>query len=216
MWNRCEGGPALLNLISGVVNPSAQLSVSWPRSVGGIGSQTPYLQQFALHYRETYQEEPTSPLFRFGYGMSYSNFSVGQPRLVSSQGQLIRDAIAPNDTVHVHVNLTNQQGPAGVAVVQLYFQQATAPVIRYYQQLIGYRLTRVEQGGVQDVMFELKVQDLAYWDNLEAGHLPGEPGWQLGVKGRETTFTLMVGLSAAECNGSGSCDLQSVPLVVLP
>ena len=44
-----EGGPALFNLLSGVVNPSGHLSVAWPRSVGGIGSQVPYLQQFALH-----------------------------------------------------------------------------------------------------------------------------------------------------------------------
>ena len=46
-----EGGPALFSLLSGEVNPSAKLSVAWPRSVGGIGSQVPYLQQFALHYR---------------------------------------------------------------------------------------------------------------------------------------------------------------------
>lgn len=61
-----EGGPALFNLLGGAVNPSGRLSVAWPRSVGGIGSQVPYLQQFALHYREQYQDEPTTPLFRFG------------------------------------------------------------------------------------------------------------------------------------------------------
>ena len=54
-----EGGPALFNLLTGTVNPSARLSVAWPRSVGGIGSQVPYLQQYALHYREQYQDEPT-------------------------------------------------------------------------------------------------------------------------------------------------------------
>ena len=55
-----EGGPALFNLLSGVVNPSGHLSVAWPRSVGGIGSQVPYLQQFALHCKTVMRV-----LFRF-------------------------------------------------------------------------------------------------------------------------------------------------------
>jgi hypothetical protein len=82
-----EGGPALFNLLGGAVNPSAHLSVAWPRSVGGIGSQVPYLQQFALHYREQYQDEPTTPLFRFGYGKRHqSSYACPEPVSVNVRG----------------------------------------------------------------------------------------------------------------------------------
>ena len=59
------------------MNPSGQLSVSWPRSVGGIGSQTPYLQQAALHYGEAYQDQPSTPLFPFGYGNHVATSALG-------------------------------------------------------------------------------------------------------------------------------------------
>ena len=82
-----QGGVALLNLMTGKVNPSGRLPISWPRSVGGIGAQTPYLQQFQLHHNEAYQDAPSSPLFPFGYGLSYSNFSIGVPVLSADPGE---------------------------------------------------------------------------------------------------------------------------------
>jgi hypothetical protein len=110
----CEGGTALFNLLSGAVNPSAHLSVAWPRSVGGIGSQVPYLQQFALHYREDYQDEPTSPLFRFGYGLSYSNLTSSPPRLVTSPPN---STVAPDSTVVVEVDVTNHDAVRDASTV---------------------------------------------------------------------------------------------------
>jgi beta-glucosidase len=211
-----EGGTALINLLSGAVNPSGHLSVSWPRSVGGLGSQTPYLQQLQLHWRETYQEEPSTPLFRFGHGLSYSNFTLGSPQLLSLQREPIDQPVGANDTVILAVNITNSQGPRGTAVLQVYYQQATAPVIRYIQQLLRYKRVVLDPGLSMVVEFEVVVRDMAYWNNQEDGYLPGEVGWQLGTKGRLSTFFLMVGLSAAECQGPNACDLHSAQLNVNP
>eukprot|EP01050_Picozoa_sp_SAG11_P023424 SAG11_NODE_4704_length_1797_cov_1.630742_2_plen_238_part_00 len=181
-----EGGPALLNLLRGAVNPSAHLSVAWPRSVGGIGSQVPYLQQFALHYREQYQDEPTTPLFRFGehkqlirsimwptsdvpprvhvnrpgYGLTYSNITTSVPRVASAN-------VSATDTVDVVVDVNNHSPLAATAVVQLYFQQAIggAAVIRYYSQLVRFVRVHVGAGATTTVTLPLKIADLAYWDN---------------------------------------------------
>jgi len=129
-----QGGPALLNLITGAANPSGRLPVAWPRSVGGIGAQSPYLQQFQLHGAgggsEAYQDAPSKPLFPFGFGLSYSNFSLGPPVLSTQHCKA-------NETVQVSVAVKELSGKVGGAtVVQLYFAQQVAPVIRYFTQLL--------------------------------------------------------------------------------
>ena len=101
-------------------------------------------------------------------------------------------------------------------MLQVYYQQATAPVIRYIQQLLRYKRVVLDPGLSMVVEFEVVVRDMAYWNNQEDGYLPGEVGWQLGTKGRLSTFFLMVGLSAAECQGPNACDLHSAQLNVNP
>ena len=88
------------------------------------------MQQFALHYREEYQDEPSTPLFRFGYGLSYSNITTSAPRVPNG------GVAKPHETIVVEVDVTNHSPRPGTTVVQLYFQQKGAAVIRYYQQLV--------------------------------------------------------------------------------
>ena len=175
----------------------------------------PYLQQFALHYREDYQDEPTTPLFRFGYGLSFSNFTTSAPRVASGT-----KPISAVDTIEVEVDVTNNSPTtAGATVVQLYYQQKGAAVIRYYQQLVRYERVHVAAGATVTVTLPLKIADLAYWDDKEAGYLPGRRGWALGRPGRTAQYVLMAGLSAAECTGSygtsakpSGCDLPSTTI----
>eukprot|EP01043_Picozoa_sp_COSAG02_P037700 COSAG02_NODE_2849_length_7902_cov_2.924773_3_plen_306_part_00 len=201
-----EGGPALFNILSGAVNPSAHLAVAWPRSVGGIGSQVPYLQQYALHYREQYQDEPTTPLFRFGYGLSYANVSSSAPRVVNPN-------VSHADTIDIAVDITNHSPRAATTVLQIYFQQMKggAAVIRYYCQLVRFARTHIDAHSTKTVHVELKIADLSYWDNDEEGYL-GTKGWRLGRPGARTTYNLMAGLQAPECTGSGACDLPGVQI----
>eukprot|EP01051_Picozoa_sp_SAG22_P004242 SAG22_NODE_222_length_14768_cov_6.358920_10_plen_157_part_00 len=93
-------------VVTGKVNPSGRLPVSWPRSVGGIGAQTPYLQQFQLHHNEAYQDAPSSPFFPFGYGLSYSNFSIGVP-VLSTQRCKATDTILDINTNPPFTNSTH-------------------------------------------------------------------------------------------------------------
>lgn len=84
----------------------------------------------------------------------------------------------------VEVDVTNHSPDrAGATVVQLYFQQAVAPVIRYYQQLVRYEKVHVAAGATITVSLPLKISDMAYWDDKEGGYLPGKRGWALGRPG---------------------------------
>ena len=136
----------------------------------------------------------------------------------------------------VEVDVTNHSPDrAGATVVQLYFQQAVAPVIRYYQQLVRYEKVHVAAGATITVSLPLKISDMAYWDDKEGGYLPGKRGWALGrpgvihpsrtsagaprerphvslagMAGTNVTYHLMAGLSAAECNGGEERPLQAL------
>jgi beta-glucosidase len=208
-----QGGPALLNLITGKANPSGRLPVAWPRSVGGIGVQSPYLQQYQLHNAEAYQDAPNKPLFPFGYGLSYSNFSLSTP-------VLSKQRCNANDTIQASVTVAELSGKTGGAtVVQLYFAQEFAPVIRYVTQLLRYKKVYVPAGGSVKVVFDVRIRDMQFWNDQEEGYLSGGDGgdddasttslpaatrgWSLGEGGN---FTLSARFDASDTTGHHAVD----------
>jgi hypothetical protein len=160
--------------------------------------QTPYLQQFALHFREQYQDAPTTPLFAFGYGLSYANLTLGALAVVGGGGG-VGGGIHANDTITLAVPVTNhctRSNCGGSTVVQLYFRQHVAPVIRYYTQLVRFKRVHVAAGAITTVKFRLRIKDMSFYNNREASYLTGPKGWSLGAT--PGNFTLTAGLHAPQ------------------
>ena len=137
-----EGGTALADVLLGRYNPAGRLSVSVPRSVG----QLPVYYNRKLPYSHDYVEEPASPLYPFGYGLSYTTFEyknllVGGPAI---------------DGITVTVDITNTGSMAGDEVVQVYIRDLVASTARPRKQLCAFkRVKDIPAGGTVTVTLPL-------------------------------------------------------------
>lgn len=184
-----RSGDAIADAIFGDVNPGGKLTVSFPRSVGQI--PVTYLERpdFIGTGKGLYHFSDKSPLFPFGYGLSYTTFKMGIPKLEDS----IIDA---NGATSVSVDVTNTGDRAGDEVVQMYVRDDFASVGRYLKMLKGFERITLEPGETKTVSFTLGFDELHILD--QGMKKVVEPG----------TFTISVGTSSLEK------DLQTVSLRV--
>ena len=178
-----ETGNALADVLFGKANPGGKLPVSIARSVG----QLPIYYNRKPTSRRGYLFETTTPLYPFGYGLSYTTFSVSAPRLA-------RPTIRNGDNVSVSVDVTNTGRRWGDEVVQLYVRDDEASVTRPVIELKRFRRVSLEPGETETVSFQLTPNDLALW-NMDMKRVV-EPG----------TFTISA--------GPNSVDLKSAKLTV--
>jgi beta-glucosidase len=178
-----ETGNALADVLFGNANPGGKLPVSIARSVG----QLPIYYNRKPTSRRGYLFETTTPLYPFGYGLSYTTFSVSAPRLA-------RPTIRNGDNVSVSVDVTNTGRRWGDEVVQLYVRDDEASVTRPAIELKRFRRVSLEPGETETVSFQLTPNDLALW-NMDMKRVV-EPG----------TFTISA--------GPNSVDLKSAKLTV--
>lgn len=142
---RCgeQGGPALWDVLLGDANPSGHLTQAWPRAVGQVGG--PYAAGALLRGKShsygfgefpTYVDRPSTPLFPFGFGLSYSNHTLVGPLHVATAAS----AGKPSSSVaRVSARVCALAGPKGHAVVQLYAQDpAGGKLVRPYRRLVGF------------------------------------------------------------------------------
>jgi beta-glucosidase len=167
-----EAGNALADVLFGAVNPSGRLPVSVPRSVGQVpcyynhkNTGRPPSQD---HYTSKYLDLPASPLYPFGFGLSYTSFRYGTVELSSP-------SVGWNDTLWVSVSVTNAGTRSGEEVVQLYIRDRVGSVTRPVKELKGFLRISLAQGATTTVRFALTADDLAFW-NAEM-HFTAEPGW---------------------------------------
>ncbi|KQM69128.1 glycoside hydrolase family 3 N-terminal domain-containing protein [Sphingomonas sp. Leaf20] len=168
-----ETGNAVADVVLGRANPGGKLPVSIPRSE----SQLPIFYNHKPTARRGYLFESTSPLYPFGYGLSYTSFDVGAPRLTKS-------TIGRDETVRVSVDVANTGRRAGDEVVQLYVRDDQATVTRPVLELKHFQRVTLQPGEKRTMTFDLKPADLAFW-NAEI-HRVVEPG----------TFTISAGNSS--------------------
>lgn len=175
-------GPALVDLITGEATPSARLPVSLPRSVGQLpmsydrlptGRPDPSDKTDNLWSR--YVDEEVGPLFPFGYGLSYTRFTYGHPRLETA-------TVGLGDRIAVDVPVSNTGERAGREIVQLYVRQPVAARSRPLRQLKAITKVDLKPGETRVVHLEVPVGDLAYHD--DEGRKIVEPGrFQIFVGG---------------------------------
>jgi beta-glucosidase len=158
-----EAGNALADVITGAVNPSGKLPVTFPRSAGQIPLYYNALstgrpqQQKGQMWTSGYLDESTTPAYPFGYGLSYTTFAYSDVKLNKSQ-------LKPGETLEVSVNVSNTGKVAGEEVVQLYIRDLSADVARPVKELKGFRKVKIDAEGNQTVTFRLTENDLAYWN----------------------------------------------------
>jgi beta-glucosidase len=158
-----EGGNAVADVLFGNVNPSGKLPVTFPRSVGQIPI---YYNQLATgrpadpanKFTSKYLDVPNSPLYPFGYGLSYTNFAFSKLRLSSH-------SISAKGSVTVRADITNTGTTAGTDVAQLYVHNRNATILQPIRQLEGFHRISVAPGQTRTVTFKLNAKNLGYYDN---------------------------------------------------
>ncbi len=152
-----EGGHAVANLLFGDANPSGHLTVSWPRSVG----QEPLFYNYKLpmdpdNAGHRYWDLASSPLYPFGYGLSYATMELGGMKLASQ-------TVSASQPLGVSVTLSNTSEMAGAQVVQLYTHQRTGSGSRPVRELKAFRKVTVAPHGTETVELTVKAEEFSYW-----------------------------------------------------
>jgi beta-glucosidase len=182
------GGAAIADLLFGIESPSGKLPVTFPKMVGQIPiyynqkntgkpprhGEIVYIDDINAHAPQTslgmsafHLDAGFEPLYPFGFGLSYADFSYDN--INSSAAE-----VHVGDTVTISADLSNHGPVAAVEVVQLYLRDLVGNVTRPVRELKGFRRVRVEPGQTVKVAFDIDTNDLAFFgrDNrliLEAG-----------------------------------------------
>ncbi len=154
-----EMGNAVADVLFGDINPSGKLPITVPRNVGQIPlyyahKNTGRPPTGAGGYESGYIDELWTPLYPFGFGLSYTSFSYDTPRISAER-------LASTESLTVHVNVTNTGQRAGDEIVQLYLRDDVASVTRPVRQLRGFRKIHLAPGETRSVNFNLGPQDFA-------------------------------------------------------
>lgn len=181
-----EMGNAVADVVFGDQNPSGKLPLTFPRAVGQIPlyynhKNTGRPADPADSYTSKYLDVASTPLYPFGYGLSYTTFEYEKPRLSRTQ-------LLPADKLTVSVRVKNTGTRAGTEVVQLYLRDDVATFTRPVRTLRGFQRVALEPGASADVPFVLDQDDFALLDGKFQRVI--EPG----------TFTVFAGGSSDTTN----------------
>jgi beta-glucosidase len=170
-----ETGHGVADVLFGRANPGGKLPVTIARDAG----QLPLFYNAKPTARRGYLIDDGTPLYPFGFGLSYTTFEISAPRVAKA-------TVAANETVRVEVDVANTGARAGDEVVQLYLRDEAASVTRPLMELKCFRRVTLAPGARTTVAFELTPRDLAVW-NIEMKRVV-EPG----------VFTVMAGPNSAQ------------------
>lgn len=174
-----EGGNAIADVLLGRAEPGGRLPVSLPRHVGQVPIHHDHRTGGgrAMFYGD-YSDSPTTPLYAFGHGLTYTTFEYGDLEVVVSG--------TTAEPVVLRATVSNVGGRRGTDVVQLYVRDLVASVVRPYQQLVGFAKVEIEVGTTATVTFEVHPSRLAFYD--EAMRFVTEPGaFRFSVGGASDT-----------------------------
>jgi beta-glucosidase len=188
-----RGGIAVAEVLFGDYNPSGRLSITVPRSVGQLPAYYNYKPSkeywIGQGWGRRYVDMPASPLYDFGYGLSYTKFDYSNlrisPKTTGTQGE-----------VKVMADVRNSGERAGEEVAQLYIRDVVASVSRPVKELRGFEKVALKPGETKTVEFLLTREDLTMLDRSLKPVV--EPG----------TFRVMVGHSSADIRLNGEFEVK--------
>jgi beta-glucosidase len=186
-WNSGErGGEAVADVLFGDYNPSGRLPITVPRSSGQLPM---YYNFMGSRNGHRYVDLPGTPLWEFGYGLSYTTFEFSNLTLSAKE-------IGTRGSVEVSADVSNTGSRAGDEVAQLYINDAVASVTRPAKELRGFQKVSLQPGEKKTVKFTLTADDLALYDQSMVRRV--EPG----------TFNVMVGSSSQQIRLRGSFEVK--------
>ncbi|BAX81042.1 beta-glucosidase BglX [Labilibaculum antarcticum] len=156
-----EAGNAIADVLFGDYNPSGKLTISFPRNVGqcpiyynhmNTGRPSAGGNVFWSHYTDS----PNTPLYPFGYGLSYTDFEYGE--LTCS-----KTTITKNESIEVNLSLTNSGKYEGEEIIQLYIQDPKAKYARPVKELKRFKKVNLQSGESKNISFTLKAKDFGYY-----------------------------------------------------
>jgi beta-glucosidase len=178
-----ETGRAVAEAIFGDINPGGKLPITIPRSVGHV----PAYYNYRPSARRGYLFDDVTPLYPFGFGLSYTTFSFGPPRLEES-------TIGRDERTRVMVDVTNTGQRAGDEVVQLYIRDLVSSITRPIKELKGFERISLQPGESRTVALDVTPDQLAFWNiDLDRVVEPGQFAIMTGpnsVEVQSTTLTV--------------------------
>lgn len=171
-----EAGNAIAEVLFGQYNPSGKLTMSFPRNVGQIpvyynykNTGRPYNNEAFSKFKSNYLDVPNTPLYSFGFGLSYTSFTYGDIAVNKTQAK------GNNDSITATLTVTNTGNYAGEETVQLYITDPVASVTRAVKDLKGFQKIWLQPGESKTVSFTIHPEQLKFYNSkLVYDWEPGE------------------------------------------
>jgi beta-glucosidase len=188
-----ETGNAIADVLFGEVNPSAKLPVTFPRNIGQVpiyysakSTGRPITDEWFQKFKTNYLDVPNTPLYPFGYGLSYSKFEYGDIRLSKREA-------SGQDTVTASVEISNSSDVDGKEVVQLYIHDVIASTARPNKELKAFEKITIPAGETREVSFQVTPEMFKFYKyDPESGYESIIEVWEAGE------FDIMIGTNSAE------------------
>ncbi|MDU1893000.1 MAG: glycoside hydrolase family 3 C-terminal domain-containing protein [Dysgonomonas sp.] len=174
--NSQELGNGLADVIFGDFNPAGRTNQTWVKSIADL----PPMMDYDIRNGRTYMYAKEKPLYPFGYGLSYTDFSYSNITRSSS-------TLSKGKEIKISVNISNTGNMDGEEVAQLYVSFPQSRVVRPIKQLKGFKRAMIKKGESKVFDFILSADELAYWDNDKNTYVI-EPG----------TVNIMIGSSSED------------------
>lgn len=188
-----EGAYAVADTLFGTSNPSGRLSMSFPYCVGQVPvhydefatGRPKETEEVENKFCSRYEDIPNAPLYPFGYGLSYADFTYEYRRISKEQLKISKQ----DDFIEASVTVTNHSDVVGMEVVQLYIQDVKGSVVRPVKELKGFQKICLEPQESKTVTFCITEKMLRFYDiNMEYKSEPGE-------------FRIYIGHDSTQSNG---------------
>ncbi|UZE25101.1 beta-glucosidase BglX [Pseudomonas sp. B21-056] len=181
-----EGGNAIADVLFGDYNPSGKLPITFPRSVGQIPTYynhlsigRPFTPGKPGNYTSQYFDDTTGPLYPFGYGLSYTEFSLSDMALSST-------TLNKTGKLDASVTVENTGKRDGETVVQLYIQDVTGSIIRPLKELKNFQKVMLKAGEKKVIHFTISEDDLKFYNaQLKYAAEPGKFNVQIGLDSQD-------------------------------
>ncbi|MDY0930175.1 beta-glucosidase BglX [Chryseobacterium sp. CFBP8996] len=190
-----EAGNAIADVLFGKVNPSGKLPMTFPRSLGQVpiyynakNTGRPLSQELTdkceyQRFRSNYMDECNTPLYPFGYGLSYSKFNYSDVTVSNANPK-------GNQSIQASVTVTNSGNYDGAEVVQLYIRDMVGSITRPVKELKGFQKVMLKKGESKKITFDITPESLKFYN----GDLKYD--WEAGE------FDIMIGTNSEEVKHS--------------
>lgn len=182
-----ESGAAIADVLTGKVNPTAKLTMTFPVVTGQCpiyynhkNTGRPMApEDWYVRYRTNYIDVPNEPLYPFGYGLSYTTYAYGDVKLSA-------DSMTADGKIQASIDVTNTGNRDGEEIVQLYLRDVYRTVTPPVKELKGYQRVALKAGETKTVTFDIDVEMLKFY-NSELKHVaePGEFRVMIGGNSRD-------------------------------